>query len=128
MFQLPVLHFNVMNDWLVRFCCCIIITTKDCSLRYVPVKSCQVWLTWFFFSYLFLRERETGPIYCSQTISSFLTGLNVLILGMISGPDCEDNRDSLDHLCMLIPGDATLYSLFRIDAQPEDCPFKYVPN
>lgn len=47
---------------------------------------------------------------------------------MISGPDCEDNRDSLDHLCMLIPGDATLYSLFRIDAQPEDCPFKYVPN
>ncbi|OXA40499.1 uncharacterized protein LOC110860504 [Folsomia candida] len=49
------------------------------------------------------------------------------VLQYKESPDCEDNRDSLDHLCMLIPGDATLYSLFRIDAQPEDCPFKGAP-
>jgi hypothetical protein len=42
---------------------------------------------------------------------------------IISGPDCEDNK-GLDHLCMLIPGDATLYSLFRVDAQAQNCPFQ----
>ncbi|CAL8089133.1 unnamed protein product [Orchesella dallaii] len=36
---------------------------------------------------------------------------------------CED-KAPLETLCNLIQGDAQLYSLFRIDAQPIDCPFK----
>ncbi|ODN00492.1 hypothetical protein Ocin01_06185, partial [Orchesella cincta] len=36
---------------------------------------------------------------------------------------CED-KAPLETLCNMIQGDAQLYSLFRIDAQPIDCPFK----
>lgn len=39
------------------------------------------------------------------------------------GMYCEE-KDTLENLCSQIPGDAQLYSLFRIDAQPIDCPFK----
>ncbi|ODM98151.1 hypothetical protein Ocin01_08534 [Orchesella cincta] len=39
---------------------------------------------------------------------------------------CEE-KNTLENLCSQIPGDAQLYSLFRIDAQPEDCPFKGAP-
>lgn len=34
-----------------------------------------------------------------------------------------DRRDSLDNLCGQITGDATLYSMFRSDAEPTECPF-----
>jgi hypothetical protein len=34
-----------------------------------------------------------------------------------------DRRDSLDSLCGQITGDATLYSMFRSDAGPTECPF-----
>ncbi|XP_072940221.1 uncharacterized protein [Epargyreus clarus] len=33
-------------------------------------------------------------------------------------------RDSLPHLCSLITGDALLYSMFRENAEPVDCPLK----
>ena len=34
-----------------------------------------------------------------------------------------DRRDSLDNLCGQITGDAILYSMFRSDAGPTECPF-----
>ncbi|CAG7832761.1 unnamed protein product, partial [Allacma fusca] len=39
---------------------------------------------------------------------------------------CED-KDSLESLCSKIHGDAQLYSLFRLDAAPEECPFTGAP-
>jgi len=36
---------------------------------------------------------------------------------------CE-MRDTLDNLCMLIPGDAQQFSLFRRQAAPVECPFR----
>lgn len=33
-------------------------------------------------------------------------------------------RESLHSLCSLITGDALLYSMFRVDATPVECPFK----
>ncbi|XP_075235649.1 uncharacterized protein LOC142332859 [Lycorma delicatula] len=33
-------------------------------------------------------------------------------------------RESLENLCATITGDAPLYSMFRLDAQPTTCPFK----
>ena len=33
-------------------------------------------------------------------------------------------RDTLDNLCMLIPGDAQQFSLFRRQAAPVECPFR----
>lgn len=38
-----------------------------------------------------------------------------------------DVRDSLDNLCGQITGDATLYSMFRSDAGPTECPFRGGP-
>jgi hypothetical protein len=38
-----------------------------------------------------------------------------------------DRRDSLDNLCGQITGDATLYSMFRSDAGPTECPFRGGP-
>ncbi|KAK6633603.1 hypothetical protein RUM44_004210 [Polyplax serrata] len=40
-----------------------------------------------------------------------------------------DSRDSLDNLCNQIAGDATLYSMFRVDpiGGPVPCPFKGPP-
>jgi hypothetical protein len=34
------------------------------------------------------------------------------------------SRESLQNLCSLITGDALLYSMFRVDATPVECPFK----
>ncbi|GFG35566.1 hypothetical protein Cfor_00062, partial [Coptotermes formosanus] len=34
-----------------------------------------------------------------------------------------DLKDSLDNLCGQITGDAALYSMFRSDAEPTECPF-----
>ena len=50
------------------------------------------------------------------TLTSFSFGL---------GQYCED-KNTLEKLCSEIPGDASLYSLFRMDAQPIECPFKWV--
>jgi hypothetical protein len=36
-------------------------------------------------------------------------------------------KDSLDNLCGQITGDATLYSMFRSDAGPTECPFRGGP-
>ena len=41
------------------------------------------------------------------------------------GMYCED-EDTLENLCSRITGDAQLYSLFRLDSTPEDCPFRFV--
>ncbi|KAJ9599575.1 hypothetical protein L9F63_009943, partial [Diploptera punctata] len=38
-----------------------------------------------------------------------------------------DRRDSLDKLCGEITGDDTLYSMFRSDATPIECPFRGGP-
>ncbi|PSN42197.1 hypothetical protein C0J52_19915 [Blattella germanica] len=37
---------------------------------------------------------------------------------------CHKAKASLQSLCSLITGDALLYSMFRVEAMPVDCPFK----
>lgn len=42
----------------------------------------------------------------------------------ISVPAFCHARESLQSLCSLITGDALLYSMFRVEATPVECPFK----
>ena len=46
-------------------------------------------------------------------------------IGIHLGMYCED-EDTLENICSRITGDAQLYSLFRLDGTPEDCPFRFV--
>ena len=40
-----------------------------------------------------------------------------------SGMGCR-GRETLQNLCEQIPGDALLFSMFKIDAEPIKCPIK----
>lgn len=40
------------------------------------------------------------------------------------GMGCKPKTDSLQKLCDEIPGDALLFSMFKIDADPIKCPIK----
>ncbi|CAG7734707.1 unnamed protein product, partial [Allacma fusca] len=44
------------------------------------------------------------------------------VLQYKESPFCED-KNNLEYLCSQITGDAQLYSLFRIDGVPDECPF-----
>lgn len=43
------------------------------------------------------------------------------------GMGCR-NRDTLQNLCDSIPGDALLFSMFKIDAEPIKCPIRGMMN
>lgn len=39
-------------------------------------------------------------------------------------PDHCKTKESLQNLCEQIPGDANLFSMFKVDAEPVKCPLK----
>lgn len=48
----------------------------------------------------------------------------MLFFQKLCPPDHCKGRDTLQNLCEQIPGDANLYSMFKVDAEPVKCPLK----
>lgn len=74
-----------------------------------------------FTTYIFFLSHGCVFVFFRHNLFNF--NVVSILFVFVSTAYCED-RDSLQNLCSLIPGDAQQYSLFRSDAAPVECPFR----
>lgn len=56
-------------------------------------------------------------------LKNLITLFNQSKLKFNAGMGCR-SKETLQFLCEQIPGDALLYSMFKVDAEPIKCPIK----
>lgn len=62
--------------------------------------------------------------FYKNQITIFMLILHFFSFKTLCPPDYCRGRETLQNLCEQIPGDALLYSMFKVDAEPVKCPLK----